>query len=120
MAKPPAKKRKTGQGGAGHWQPRMWRPTPIRRPTLGLAAVKHQQAQAQAMAERAVRLEQQGRAFAALAHVMAAAGEGAKAAPRPHRPTPSLGQCCAFCRNMFTWNQLKRHYAGGCPALKAG
>lgn len=72
------------------------------------------------MAERAVRLEQQGRAFAALAHVMAAAGEGAKAAPRPHRPTPSLGQCCAFCRNMFTWNQLKRHYAGGCPALKAG
>ncbi len=72
------------------------------------------------MAERAVRSEQQGRAFAALAHVMAAAGEGAKAAPRPHRPTPVLGQCCAYCRNMFTWDQLKRHYAGGCPALKAG
>lgn len=72
MARPTAKKRNTGRGGNGAWQPRMWRPTPVKSPKLGLVAVKH----AQAMAERAARTEQQGRAFVALAHVVAEAGGG--------------------------------------------
>ena len=51
---------------------RLRRPTPIRTRKLGLAAVKHQQQQA----ERTERTEQQGRAFVALAHVVADAGGG--------------------------------------------
>ncbi len=50
----------------------MWRPTPIRPPQLGLAAAKHQQA----LAARAAQAEQQGRAFDAMAHVVADAGGG--------------------------------------------
>jgi hypothetical protein len=97
----------------------MWRPTPIRSRKTGLAAVKHQQA----MEERA---EQRGRAFTALARVAAAVP---RATPymAPHRPPTakpfvgaSLGPCCEHCRNSFSWEGLKRHYAGGCPALKAG
>ena len=51
-------------------EPRFWRPMK-RKP--GLAAVKHAQNLA---AERTARTEQQGRAFVALAHVVAAAGGG--------------------------------------------
>ena len=128
MAKPSAKKGKTGQGGGGAWRPRMWRPTPIRSRKIGLAAFKHQQAQAQVQAERAAQTEQRGRAFDALARVVASAG-GARptlervASTRPHRPVfggAGLGQCCEYCRNVFTPEELKRHFAGGCPALKAG
>jgi hypothetical protein len=72
MAKPTAKKRNTGRGGKGALTPRMWRPTPITPPKLGLAAVKH----AQQLAERAAATDQQGRAFVALAHVVAEAGGG--------------------------------------------
>jgi hypothetical protein len=80
------------------------------------------------MAERAAQTAQQGRAFTALARVVAAASESARpmtgnAAPHPYRP-PSGGQnngiCCDHCRNVFTAQDLKRHFAGGCPALKAG
>ncbi len=70
--KPPpssAKKRKGRHGSGDGWRPRRWRPTPIRARKLGLAAVKHKQQQAE-------RTEQQGRAFVALAHVVADAGGG--------------------------------------------
>ena len=50
----------------------MWRPTPITPPKLGLAAAKHHQA----IAARAAQTEQQGRAFAALAEAVGAAGGG--------------------------------------------
>jgi hypothetical protein len=88
----------------------------------GLAAVKH----AQAMAERAAATEQRGRAFTALARVVAAATDRptiSKPAPQPHRPPtggPIAGLCCEHCRGVFTPLELKWHYAGGCPALKAG
>jgi hypothetical protein len=51
---------------------RLWRPTRIIRPKLGLAAVKH----AQGLADRAAQTEQHGRAFVALARVVADAGGG--------------------------------------------
>jgi len=100
----------------------MWRPTPISSLWLGLAAVKHHQD----MAERA---EQQGRAFTALARVVAATPSISTPymPPHPHRPPSvkpfvgaSLGPCCEYCRNSFSWEDLKRHCAGGCPALKVG
>ena len=50
---------------------RRWRPTPIKARKLGLAAVKHQQQQAERTEP-----QQQGRAFVALAHVVADAGGG--------------------------------------------
>ena len=120
--KPTEKKRSTGRGGKGGWQPRMWRPRPITPRKLGLAAVKHQQA----MAEHAAATEQRGRAFAALARVVAAATERptiSKPASQPHRPPTggqNIGLCCEHCRNVFTPRELKAHYAVGCPALKAG
>jgi len=128
IAKPIPKKRNTGRGGRGAWPPRVWRPTtPLRARKPGLAAVKHQQAQVQAEAERAAATAQRGRAFTALAHVMTAATGGrptsASAMPQPHRP-PSFGQspglCCDHCHNLFTAEQFRRHLLGGCPALKAG
>ena len=64
-----AKKRRGRHGSSDGWRPRRWRPTPIRARKRGLAAVKHQQQQAE-------RTEQQGRAFVALAHVVADAGGG--------------------------------------------
>lgn len=70
--RPRAQKRKGGGDGRGEWRSRLWRPTPIRPPRLGLAAVKH----AQQLAERATHTEQQGRAFAALARVVSDAGGG--------------------------------------------
>jgi hypothetical protein len=82
MAKPPCevneKKRSTGRGGRGASRPHMWRPTPIRSRKLGLVAVKHQQA----MAERVAATEQRGKAFTALAHVVAAAKPVAGPVPR--------------------------------------
>ena len=69
---PSAKKRKGRHGGDDGWRGRRWRPTPIKARKLGLAAVKHKQQQA----ERTERTEQQGRAFVALAHVVADAGGG--------------------------------------------
>lgn len=122
MAKPTPEKRITGRGGKGGWQPRRWRPTPIRSRKVGLAAVKHHQA----LAERAAQAQQRGRAFSALAQVVAASGGTtmtAKPTSHPHRP-PSVGQslgvCCEHCRNVFAPHELKAHYASGCPGLKAG
>ena len=69
---PRASKRKGGEGSRGAGNSRLWRPTPIRPPRLGLAAVKH----AQQVAARAAQTEQQGNAFVALAHVVANAGGG--------------------------------------------
>ena len=69
---PSAKKRRGRHGGGDGWRGRRWRPTPIKARKLGLAAVKHKQQQA----ERTERTEQQGRAFVALAHVVADAGGG--------------------------------------------
>ena len=71
MAKP--KKRQGGQRGGEGWKPRLW---PLTRHTLELAASRHAEAQAKATAERAARTEQQGRAFVALAHVVADTGGG--------------------------------------------
>ena len=68
------KKKRTGRHGCGDgWRGRRWRPTPIKARKLGLAAVKHKQQQA----ERTEQDQgQQGRAFVALAHVVADAGGG--------------------------------------------
>ena len=57
-------------------------PTPIRARKLGLVAVKHKQQQAE-------RTEQQGRAFVALAHVVADAGGGGW----PEQMTRDLQAC---------------------------
>jgi hypothetical protein len=90
--------------------------------------VKRQQAQAQVEAERTAANAQRGRAFTALAHVVAAAigrtPTTGKATSHPHRP-PSAGQImglhCEHCRNVFvTGQELRRHYVSGCPALEAG
>jgi hypothetical protein len=76
----------------------------------------------------AERIQQQGMAFTALTRVVAAAAPRAMPTITPHRP-PSVkpfiggevvGSCCEYCRNSFSWDDLKRHYAGGCPALRAG
>ena len=65
--KPREKKRKTGhRGDSGGWTSRLWRPTPITPPKLGLAAVKHAQ-------QSARRSAQQEKAFAALAAVQTTA-----------------------------------------------
>ncbi len=71
---PPVKKKRTGRHGSGDgWRGRRWRPTPIKARKLGLAAVKHKQQQA----ERTEQDQgQQGRAFVALAHVVADTGGG--------------------------------------------
>ena len=122
MAKPTGKKGNTGRGGRGGWKPRRGRPTPIRSRKTGLAAVKHRQA----VAERAAQAQQQGRAFRALAQVVAPRGRTAmtsKPTPHPHRPPsvgPSLGQFCEHCRSVVASRDVKGHFAGGCPALKAG
>ncbi len=58
---------------------------PSRARKLGLAAVKHKQQQA----ERTERTEQQGRAFVALAHVVADAGGGGW----PEQMTRDLQAC---------------------------
>jgi hypothetical protein len=83
--KPPpssAKKRRGRHGSGDGWRPRRWRPTPIRARKLGLAAVKHQQQQVE-------RTEQQGKAFVALAHVVADAGGGGW----PEQMTRDLQAC---------------------------
>ena len=72
----------------------MWRPTPIKARKLGLAAAKHQQRQA----ERTERTEQQGRAFVALAHVVADAGGGGW----PESMTREL-QGCATPQEKNAW-----------------
>ncbi len=69
---PSPKKRRGRHGGSDGRRPRRQRPTPIKARKLGLAAVKHQQQQA----ERTQQQGQQGRAFVALAHVVADAGGG--------------------------------------------
>jgi hypothetical protein len=66
---PRPKKRAGGQGSFGVQKSGLWRPS---KHKPGLAAVKH----AQQLAERTAHTEQQGRAFAALAHVLAHAGDG--------------------------------------------
>lgn len=63
---PPKKKKGGAWGGDGGWQPRLWRPTPIEKQTLGLAAVKH----AQGMAARTAQTK---KAFTSLAAVQTAA-----------------------------------------------
>jgi hypothetical protein len=82
---PSAKKRRGRHGGSDGWRGRRWRPTPIKARKLGLAAVKHQQQQA----ERTERTEQHGRAFVALAHVVADAGGGGW----PEQMTRDLQAC---------------------------
>jgi hypothetical protein len=81
---PSAKKRRGRHGGGDGWRGRGRRPTPIKGRKLGLAAVKHKQQQA----ERTERTEQQGRAFVALAHVVADAGGG-----WPEQMTRDLQAC---------------------------
>jgi hypothetical protein len=71
---PSAKKRKGRHGGSEGWRGRRWRPTPIKARKLGLAAIKHQQQQAERTQQQ--KEGQQGRAFVALAHVVADAGGG--------------------------------------------
>ena len=100
---PIAKKRNTGRGGRGAVHSRMWRPKLVK---LGLVAVKHRQA----MAERAAAIERHGKAFTALAHVVAAAvGKGSTSgtsAPQPQRPSigdMNHGQQCGHCRNIFAF-----------------
>jgi hypothetical protein len=70
---PPSAKKRRGRHGSGDgdgWRRHRWRrSTPIKARKLGLVAVKHKQQQAE-------RTEQQGRAFVALAHVVADAGGG--------------------------------------------
>jgi hypothetical protein len=67
IAKPQPKKqkRKGGQGKGDGWKPRMWRPTPIKQPKPGLAAVTH----AQALAARDALSGQYAKAQSALASV---------------------------------------------------
>ena len=93
---PSAKKRKGRHGGDDGWRGRRWRPTPIKARKLGLAAVKHKQRQA----ERTERTEQQGRAFVALAHVVADAGGGGW----PEQMTRDL-QVCRTPQEKNAWAQ---------------
>ena len=96
--KPPpssAKKRQGRHGGGGGWQPLMWRPTRIMPRKLGLAAVKHQQQQAERTQQHQ---GQQGRAFVALAHVVADAGGGGW----PEQMTREL-QCCRTPQERNAW-----------------
>jgi hypothetical protein len=79
----------------------MWRPTPIRARKLGLAAVKHQQ-------QQAARTEQQGRAFVALAHVVADAGGGGW----PESMTRDL-QACRTPQERNAWEQKWGGYLSG-------
>jgi hypothetical protein len=88
---PSAKKRKGRHGGSDGWRGRRWRPTPIKARKLGLVAVKHKQQQAE-------RTEQQGRAFVALAHVVADAGGGGW----PESMTREL-QGCATPQEKNAW-----------------
>jgi len=93
---PSAKKRKGRHGSGDGWRGRRWRPTPIKARKLGLAAVKHKQRQA----ERTERTEQQGRAFVALAHVVADAGGGGW----PEQMTRDL-QVCRTPQEKNAWAQ---------------
>jgi hypothetical protein len=84
---PNANMRNTGRGGREARKPRRRRPSPKRLRKTGPVAVKHQQA----LAERAAATAQWGRAFTALARVVAAAiGGGRPTTGRtmshPHRP----------------------------------
>jgi len=98
MAKPQPKgnKRKRWQGGRDGRESRLWRPA---KHKPGLAAVKHAQRQG---AERGAlarqQQEQQGRAFAALAHVVADAGGGGW----PESMTREL-QGCATPQERQAW-----------------
>ncbi len=87
---PSAKKRRVRRGGS-RWKPRRWRPRPTKTRKLGLAAVKHQQQQAE-------RTEQRGSAFVALAHVVADAGGGGW----PESMTREL-QGCATPQERNAW-----------------
>ena len=92
--KPPpplAKKRKGRHGNGDGRRPHRWRQTPIKSRKLGLAAVKHKQ-------QKVERTEQQGRAFVALAHVVADAGGGGW----PESMTREL-QGCATPQERNAW-----------------
>ncbi len=77
---------------------------PIKARKLGLAAVKHKQRQA----ERTERTEQQGRAFVALAHVVADAGGGGW----PESMQREL-QGCATPQERSAWAQKWGGYLSG-------
>jgi hypothetical protein len=98
---PLPKKRRGRHGGSDGRRLRRQRPTPIRARKLGLAAVKHQQQQAE-------RTEQQGRAFVALAHVVADAGGGGW----PEQMTRDL-QACRTPQERNTWAQKWGGYLSG-------
>jgi len=78
-----------------------WRPRPINARKLGLVAVKHQQQQAE-------RTEQQGRAFVALAHVVADAGGGGW----PEQMTRDL-RACRTPQERNAWEQKWGGYLSG-------
>ena len=83
---------------------RLRRPTPIKARKLGLVAAKHKQQQA----ERVAHTEQQGRAFVALAHVVADAGGGGW----PEQMTRDL-RACRTPQERNAWEQKWGGYLSG-------
>ena len=108
---PSAKKRRGRHGGSDGWRRRRWRPTPIKARKLGLAAVKHKQQQA----ERTERTEQQGRAFVALAHVVADAGGGGW----PEQMTRDL-QACRTPQERNAWAEKWGGFSAGRRSARSG
>jgi hypothetical protein len=92
--------RRGGDGWRRH-TPHRWRSTRSKARKLGLAAVKHQQQQAE-------RIEQQGRAFVALAHVVADTGGGGF----PEQMTRDL-QACRTPQERQAWAVLWGRYLSG-------
>ena len=81
---------------------RLWRPV---KHKLGFAAVEHAPRQG---AERVARTEQQGRAFVALAHVVADAGGGGW----PEQMTRDL-RACRTAQERNAWEQKWGGYLSG-------
>jgi len=99
---PSAKKRRGRHGGSDGRESRLWRPM---KHKPGLVAVKHAQNLA---AERTARTEQQGRAFVALAHVVADAGGGGW----PEQMTRDL-RACRTPQERNAWEQKWGGYLSG-------
>ncbi|MGO9232879.1 MAG: hypothetical protein ACLP4V_01865 [Methylocella sp.] len=124
-AKPPppsAKKRRGRHGGSDGRESRLWRPTPIKARKLGLAAVKHKQQQ---QAERAQQhREQQGRAFVALAHVVAAASSGGWPESMQRElqscATPEARQAWSIKWGAYLSGQVERERRGAAPERPQG
>jgi hypothetical protein len=86
----PKPRKRQGKQGGGHWGGG-WIPRVARPRQQWTAAVRHAQ-------------------------------QRSRAVPEPHRPfrKGALGTCCDYCNHFLTWNEIKAHYQGGCPALTAG